>query len=148
MNTKRLLLFIVVMGVLLLGLTDRVYAKLLPRFQSSGGTSSGPVSTKSYSGVMVSPRFMPARNGLRVSFSGLNNATSVSYTLTYETNGKQEGVSGSVNPSEGSTSRDLQFGTCSSGTCVAHKNIKNMKLEVTCKLTSGKTTIKRYSIRV
>ena len=146
---KKLALLILFLAVMSAMYSSIVEAKLLPRFQSSGGTATKPASARSYSTVVTSPRFLPARNGLRVAFSGLNNATSVSYMLIYETNGKQEGVSGSVNPSEGtSASRDLQFGTCSSGTCVQHKNITNMKLEITSHLTSGKTSIKRYRIRV
>jgi hypothetical protein len=143
-----LTLFTIVFIMVFLASTGYVEAKLLPRFRGSGGSSAPSISTRAVSSIIVSPRFLPTRNGLKVSFSGLHNASSVNYALTYDTNGKQEGVTGSVNPSEGSTSRDILFGTCSSGTCVNHGKIENMKLEVTSKLNSGKTSIKRYRIRV
>ncbi|MBI4137006.1 hypothetical protein HY469_02995 [Candidatus Roizmanbacteria bacterium] len=144
---------IILAGVLLflvsyLPYAEPSYAKLLPRYRNSGG-STAPVSAKSSSGVSVSPSFMPGRSGLKVTFGNLQKATKVSYMLVYETNGKQEGVSGSVSPSDGNTvTRNLQFATCSSGTCVNHGKISNMQFTVTSELTSGKTSIKRYKIRV
>lgn len=129
-------------------LPSAVQAKLLPRFTSSGSGASTRTSAASSKSVVVTPRFLPARNGLRVAFNGLSNAKSVSYMLTYTTNGKEEGVTGSVDPSANSTSRELLFGTCSSGVCVNHGKIVNMKLEITSQLKSGKTSIKRYKIRV
>jgi len=125
------------------------YAKLLPRYKNAGGSSSAPVSAKSYAGVSVSPSFMSGRGGLKVVFGNVKNAKKVSYTLVYETNGKQEGVSGSVSPSDGpAVTRNLQFATCSSGTCVNHGKISNMQFTVTSELTSGKTSIKKYRIKV
>jgi len=137
------------LSLFLLTSTD-THAKLLPRFQGSSGSSSSssaaPVASSKT--VAVSPRYLPGKSGLKVFFGSLQNATSVSYILTYETNGKAEGVSGSVKPSEGNTSRDLLFATCSSGVCNNHGKITNMRLEVTSKLKSGKTSIKRYRMRV
>lgn len=148
---KRILLIMhlfLLSALVYLSLPETAYAKLLPRYRGSGGTSV-PISTRSYAGVGVSPSFMPGRGGLRVAFSNLQNATSVSYVLVYETGGKQEGVSGSVSSSDGSSVvRDLQFATCSSGVCVNHGKISNMQFTVTSELTSGKTSIKRFRIRV
>lgn len=145
MHGVRIIVIVGLLTIFLLSSTDS-HAKVLPRFQSSGGSSS--TSARSYSGVSISPKFLPGRNGLRVAFGGLQYATEVSYMLTYETNGKSEGVTGSVKPGEGSTSRDLLFATCSSGVCTNHGKISNMRFEVTSKLKSGKTSIKRYRIRV
>ncbi|KKR72809.1 MAG: hypothetical protein UU81_C0069G0006 [Microgenomates group bacterium GW2011_GWC1_41_8] len=135
--------------IIYLSRPDISYAKLLPRHRSSGGSSSAPISTRSYAGVSVSPSFMPGRGGLKVTFGNVQNAKKISYMLVYETNGKQEGVSGTVSPSDGSSvTRNLQFATCSSGTCVNHGKISNMQFTVTSELTSGKTSIKKFRIRV
>ncbi len=119
-----------------------VYARLLPRFR--GGSSRGGSN-----GIGTSARLRPDRQALIVSFSSLSKAKSVNYVLSYQTNGKEEGVAGEINSSAGeSTSRELLFGTCSTGVCTYHTNITNMKLEITSSLVSGKTTIKRFRIRV
>ena len=118
------------------------YAKILPRFKG--------VSAKGGSrGIGASARLRQDRQALIVSFSNLRKAKSVSYILSYRTNGKDEGVAGEIDSSAGdSTSRELLFGTCSTGVCTYHTNIANMKLEVTSSLVSGKTTIKRFRIKV
>lgn len=86
---------------------------------------------------------------LILSFGSLNKSTSVSYELTYTGNETEQGIFGSIDPSkETSASRTLYFGTCSHKVCTLHKNIKNTRLEVRFKLTSGKTLIKRFRIKV
>lgn len=100
-------------------------------------------------GIGVSVRLRGDKKALLVSFSNLQNATAVSYILTYQTRGQQEGAGGSVRPSEGNTAtRELLFGTCSKNVCTYHPSIANMKFEVTTELKSGKKSIKRYKIRV
>lgn len=122
----------------------KVEARLLPRFQSKGG-SRGVI----YSGLIVSPRLRSDRKALVVGFSNLQKVKNVTYTLIYQTNGKDEGVSGSVDSSSGnSLSRELLFGTCSSGVCRYHANIANMKLEILSELPSGKKSIKRFRVRI
>jgi hypothetical protein len=148
MKMQAVKFFIITIPIVFLLNPGYLEAKTLPRYRGTSGTGTSSAVSRPSNTVQISLRFLPARNGVRVSFGGLNNATSVRYMLTYDTNGKSEGLSGSVNPSENSTSRDLQFATCSSGTCVKHANITNMKLEITSQLTSGKTAIKRYRIRV
>ncbi|OGK42536.1 hypothetical protein A3A46_01460 [Candidatus Roizmanbacteria bacterium RIFCSPLOWO2_01_FULL_37_13] len=124
-------------------LASNVEARLLPRFQSKGG-SRGVV----YSGLIVSPRLRSDRKALVVAFNNLQKVKNVTYTLIYQTNGKDEGVSGSVDSSSGNNlSRELLFGTCSSGVCRYHANIANMKLEILSELPSGKKSIKRFRIR-
>lgn len=120
--------------------------RLLPRFRSSGGSIyNRPLS----SGVAVSPQLRGDKRALVVYFSGLQAATSVTYSLIYNTNGKPEGVGGTIRSSEGNTAnRTLLFGTCSAGVCRYHVNITNMRFEVVSKLTSGKTSIKRYRVRI
>jgi hypothetical protein len=123
-----------------------VQAKVLPRYQSSG---KAPAKVAAPSGVAVSPRLRGDRRALEISFSNLSKANNVSYVLTYQTNGMDQGAQGSVSSSSGnSTSREVLFGTCSSGVCTYHANITNMKLEVTVELANGKKTVKRYKIKI
>ncbi|NMB83845.1 hypothetical protein GYA28_00990 [Candidatus Roizmanbacteria bacterium] len=119
-------------------------AKLLPRFSTSRSTG------KTYSsGVGVSARLRADHQALNVYFSNLQKAASVMYTLVYEANSKEEGVSGSIDISSGNASRELLFGTCSTNNvCTYHQNITNMRFEVTTELTNGKKTLKRFRIRV
>jgi len=120
-----------------------VEAKVLPRFQSSKSTG------KSYtSGIGVSARLRADRRALNVYFSNLQKANSVMYTLIYETNGKQEGASGTIDISTSNVSRELLFGTCSPPACVYHENLTNMKLEVLTELTNGKKTLKRFRVKI
>lgn len=120
-------------------------AKVLPQAKSQKATGKAVTS----SSITVSPRLRADRKALLVSFGNLQNATSVSYTLTYTHDGQEEGAGGSVNPADGNTaSRELLFGTCSSGVCRYHSGISNMKFEVTAQLKSGKKIVKRYRIRV
>jgi|SRR3989338_6993445 len=123
-------------------------AKVLPQAKKAGKvtTSGAKVATNS---ITVSPRLRADRAALIITFGNLQNANSVSYIVTYQQNGQQEGAGGSVNISEGNTvTREVFFGTCSSGICRPHRNISNMKLEITAQLKSGKTLIKRYKIKV
>lgn len=140
---------VTIVGSIALSSVNIVEARVLPWAKKGGTSAPAKISTQATNTVIVQPGFMPGRGGIRVYFGNLQNAKSVSYTLSYETNGKAEGVSGSVSPSDGnSTTRELLFGTCSTGVCTPHKNIKNMKLEVKSQLTSGKTAIKRFRIKV
>lgn len=122
-------------------------AKVLPRFQSSGG-KVGPKKASGGGGVYSSARLRGDRKAVNVSFSNLGAARDVTYILTYQTNGKEEGISGSVDVSSGSATRELLFGTCSSGVCRYHSGITNMRLEISGELTSGKKFVRRYRIRV
>lgn len=122
-----------------------IEAKVLPQAKKAG------VAVKKFSGsgIAVSPRLNRAKGSLSLSFGNLQVANSVSYSLIYTTNGREEGAGGSVNPKEGnSASRELLFGTCSAGVCRMHSGIKNMRLEVTTQLKTGKQTLKRFRINV
>ena len=120
-------------------------AKLLPQAKTGTKVASG----NSNGAVTVSPRLRKDRLALIISFRNLQNAKSVSYILTYETNGQQEGAQGSTSSAEGNfASRELLFGTCSKNDCRYHSNIKNMRLEVTIESKAGKKTLKRYRINV
>lgn len=148
---KKILLIIFAFFFLTWGFNQPAEAakRLLPRFRSGTGTTSSYSPSRSYSGVSVSLKLRTDKQALIVSFANLQNASSVAYSLTYNTNGKPEGVGGTIKPSgESSASRTLLFGTCSGGVCRYHTNITNMRFKVTSKLTSGKTSIKRYRVRL
>ena len=86
---------------------------------------------------------------MTVNFFNLSQVKSLEYVLTYESNGNEQGVTGSIDTTSGSSlSRELVFGTASSGVYTYHSNIKNMKLEVNVVLKSGKKFLKRYRVRV
>lgn len=141
---KKILLLIIVVFLLKINVVE---AKLLPRFQ----TGSGAAAKKTYiaSGLVVSARLRPDRKALNVYFSNISKVTSLTYTLMYQTNGKDEGVSGSMDSSSGnSASRELVFGTASAGVYRYHTNLTNMKLEVTSTLPSGKQTVKRFRVKI
>lgn len=140
---KKVLLAAFVIGYWLLVIGRPAEAKVLPRFRGAG-------AGKTYrSGVGVSVHLRADRLALVVNFSNLAKARSVSYTLSYLTNGKAEGAGGSIDASAGnSASRELLFGTCSAGVCRYHTGLSNMKLEVMTELVSGKKTLRRFRVRI
>ncbi len=122
------------------------YARVLPQSQKSKTTQT---IKPGGSAVTLYPRLRPDRRALFLTFRNAHNASSIFYNLTYLTNGREEGVGGSVSPSEGKTvTREMLFGTCSKNDCSYHTGITNMRLEVTIELPSGKKFIKRYKIKV
>lgn len=138
---QRIVCIIAVMVFLLLP-ASQADAKVLPRF-------SGKTTQVRSGGVVVSPRLRADRKALLLYIGNLNQASNVVYTLIYETNGKQEGVYGSVDSSSGNAvTKGLEFGTCSSGVCRYHEGLSNMKLEVVIDLNSGKKITKRYRIKI
>jgi hypothetical protein len=108
--------------------------------------SSTAKSVKSvgYSSVKLSR----ATHSIVITFSNLSNVKKVSYTLSYNANGIDQGVVGSLTPSGSSESRDLYFGTCSKGVCTPHSNISRATLVITTSLKSGGMTSKRYTIKI
>lgn len=140
----KLSLFITVL-ISFLAFGTTVDAKLLPRYNKAPVKTTARTTGNT---IAVSPKFMSGKTGLKVAFSNVGAANTISYMLSYESNGKQEGIAGSVRPAEGNTSRDLLFGTCSSGKCVYHKNIKNCVLTVTAQLKNGKKQVKKFNVRV
>ena len=141
---RNLLVFSIVFNLFLLMATSRVEAKLLPRFRSTGGRK-----TTFSGGIGTAVRLRSDRKALNVNFSNLLKVTNVTYTLIYQTNGKDEGVSGTIDSSVGnSAARELLFGTCSHGVCRYHQNLSKMKLEIVSLYSSGKRTLRRFRIRV
>ncbi|MFH0864155.1 MAG: hypothetical protein V1858_03650 [Candidatus Gottesmanbacteria bacterium] len=107
----------------------------------------GRVSYSSKLGPIISPKLRSDRLALIISFSGLYRTSSVSYTLSYNTNGLPQGVMGTIKPVTDSTQRELLFGTCSSSTCRYHINITNMRLVITSYLKSGGRVVKSYRVK-
>ena len=140
---KIVLLMIIGLAFVFSGVVE---AKLLPRFK--GSSNVGKRQAVSYSGLLISPKIRSDRQALIVTFSNLQKVNNVTYTLTYQTNGEDQGVSGTLDSSSGSSAtRELLFGTCSD-VCRYHPNISNMKLEIVSQLPSGKQTLKRYRIKI
>ena len=111
--------------------------------------SSGDGSYLLSNRVGYSVRFNSTRTGIVISFSGLTNANSVTYSLSYDANDIPQGAMGTITNSEVSVdTRELLFGTCSGGVCRYHSNITNAKLVITSKLKSGYTTRKTYKIKI
>lgn len=140
---KKLAILIFLLVFLVFSPTEVLAAK---KRVNRGGTTvtSGTVSR----GVQSSVRLKANRLGLILTLSGFGNVTSVSYQLTYTTNGIPQGVMGTVQPSGGIETRELLFGTCSKNVCRWHTNIRDARLIVTSKLKSGLTIRKSYRIRV
>lgn len=133
---------LVILLLLYLVAVPFVEAKVLPRFKKQS------FSRAAVSSFTLSPRLRGDRKAIIIYFNNLSTVTGVTYTLIYQTDGKDEGVSGSVDSSGGNTAtREIYFGTCSSGVCREHGNITNMKLEVQGQLTDGRQVTKRYRIR-
>lgn len=126
--------------------TENAEAKVLPQAQKAGGKVT--VSKSGAAGIGVSPRLRRDKKALIVNFSNLQNATAVSYLLTYKTSTQNEGARGGINLGSSNTSQELLFGTCSKNVCRYHTGLSNMKLEVSYTTKLGKKYIKRYRIKV
>lgn len=124
--------------------THPIYAAK-PRIKSVAGTKSSVSSAVGYSKAKLSRN----TNSVVVTFQNLGSVSKITYTLSYTANGIEQGVVGSITPSGTATdSRDLYFGTCSHGVCTAHRGIQKAVLIIETKLTSGKTHVKRYRIKI
>lgn len=126
---------------------ENIEAKVLP--QATKSTPKQTVVKTSGTGISVYPKLRADRRALIVNFANLQNAKSVSYTLTYGTAVQEEGAIGTLNLGGSSNaSQELLFGTCSKNVCRYHTNISNARLEVSYTSQTGKKYIKRYRIKV
>jgi len=123
---------------------------LAAKARTSRGLTSGSRSYVSTGGrVVTSVKFRGDRRAVIINFAGLTNAISVTYSLTYSSNGIPQGVMGTITNIAGSVdSRELLFGTCSHGVCRYHTGITDARLVITSKLKSGITTRKSYRLKV
>ncbi len=145
---KKTILFIFLISVFFLFPKEILAAKV--RLSRGSGTTTVKRSSSGGSNrVGYALSFKSGKTGINLFLSNLNSANSVTYELTYQSNGISQGVIGTVTPSDSSNERrDLLFGTCSGNVCRYHSNITNAKLVITSKLKSGITTRKTYRIRV
>lgn len=135
----------IILYIILFFIPISCQAKVLPRFSSAGKTFSKIVS----SGVVIRPTLRGDRLALNIYFANLSKTKTVDYTLIYQSEGIDKGVSGTLDLSVGdSTTRELVFGTASSGVYHYDTNITNTKLEVVSELQTGKKTLKRFRIKV
>lgn len=107
-------------------------------------TTTASVSS---SGFSVGAKLTGWKQYLNVSFRGVTNTSGATYELIYNGNNTEQGVYGTVKPSEGNVTRSIFLGTCSHGACVSHKNISNMRLTITYKTANGQTITKKYKVR-
>lgn len=148
MFKKQILKFFVLFLVSLFLFSATARAKVLPQARGSVG-KSGSVSKNVGASIGVSPYLRGDRRALMINFSNLQNASFVSYLLTYKQNGQEEGAMGSLSLSgSSSTTSELLFGTCSKNVCRYHTGIKNAKLEISYTSKSGKKYLRRYRIKV
>jgi hypothetical protein len=133
--------------IFLLTLPNQILAA---KIRTSRGSSGGsPVKYGASGRVTTSVRFRGDRRAVIVNFAGLNNAVSVSYSLTYNSNNIPQGAIGTITQISGSSdSRELLFGTCSHGVCRYHTGITDARLVITSKLKSGYTTRKSYKLNI
>jgi hypothetical protein len=106
------------------------------------GSSSGGSGTPG-----VSARLSGWKQYLNLSFRGVSNTNGINYELIFNGNDNEQGVFGSVKPSEGNTTRSIFLGTCSHGACTAYRNINSLKLTITYSLKNGQELVKRYRVR-
>lgn len=129
-------------------LTKNAEAKVLPQATKIGKQTAVTKSSRG-SGISVSPRLRGDRRALIVYFANLQNASSVSYRLVYNTATQQEGAMGAINLTGSSTTtQELLFGTCSRNVCRYHTNISNARLEISYSTKTGKKYLKKYKIKV
>jgi hypothetical protein len=139
--------FLILFFLIFLGSTAAWAAKQRPPRGTKRDTPVKRTASTSR-GVKTSVRFRSDRRGLIVSFGNFGSAVSVTYSLTYNSNGIPQGVRGTVTPTTAGGQRELLFGTCSHGVCRYHTNITNARLVIDSKLDSGLTIRKPYRIKV
>ncbi len=143
---KFLILFLSIFSLYLF--TKTADAKMLPQAGKAIGKQT-TISGSSTAGINVYPRLRSDRRALLVSFSNLQNASNVSYLLTYSTYTQEEGARGSLSLNGSSSqTQELLFGTCSKQVCRYHTGIHDAKLEVSYTLKNNKKYLKRYKIKV
>lgn len=121
---------------------------ILTFFLTQNFSTIAATKNTSKSSISPSAKYIKTRNVVRTYFGNIKGVSKVKYVLTYEGNGVGQGVEGSFSPGKKkSFSKDLFLGTCSGKVCIQHRNIKNIKLQVITKFTSGKSSTKVYKVK-
>jgi hypothetical protein len=140
---KKGLIIAVLALTTLLSVTKAADAFTLPNFLNLYSHIERRISI-----INVLPYFNRIDNKVVVYFSNLEDAKKISYELTYSHNGQKEGVLGdfTVNGQK-LIKKEIFLGTCSTGgTCIMHKNVRNIKLEITVTYNNGKSLSKHYKV--
>lgn len=135
--------------ILGLTLTPIASAKVLPQAGKITPKQSAPKANGTTIGVY--PKLRADRRAVIVTFTNLQNAKSVAYSLVYSQGptGQQEGAGGGlILTGKQTDTAELLFGTCSSGVCRYHTNIKDARLEVSYTSTNGKKYLKKFKIKI
>ena len=119
-------------------------AKVLPQAKSIKKNSKiQPVS------IAISPKLRKDRRALIIYFKGLNLTNSVNYSLSYDSSSGPQGAMGTINTAgKYSLTRELVFGTASSGVYRYDTNVRNVTLKVSAILKNGKKFGKRYRFKI
>jgi|SRR3989344_5361532 len=105
--------------------------------------------SKAIKNVGVYTQLLRGKTGVNVSLTNTQGASSILYMVSYTTNGKPEGAGGTVYPkNKKSIVRRIIFGTCSSGVCRYHKNVKNVTVSVEITYKNGRASSKRYRVKI
>jgi len=141
------LLFILIIITLWLIHPVKILAakKFIPKTPSQNTKTN---TVRSSVSIPSKVKYRPDKRGILLLFTNFNNLDSVSYSFTYTSNGLSQGAGGVIRKDNNPTSeRELLFGTCSSGVCTYHQNIRSATLLLTAKYDNGKTSTKRYRIK-
>lgn len=121
--------------------------KVLPRVQKA--TAGATKTTSTTRGVKTSVKFREDKRAIIVNFISLSIASSVNYTLSYNSRGTTQGAGGTINTGLGDSQiREILFGTCSHGVCRYDTGITNAKLVVTTTLKNGLKISKSFRLKV
>lgn len=120
--------------------------RTVPQARSTASTGKVVSASK---GVTTSVKFRSDRRAIVATFSNLSVASNVTYSLSYDSKGMTQGAGGSLKGDAGDpTTRELLFGTCSSGVCRYDSGITNAKLVITTTLKTGKKVVRTYRLKV
>lgn len=140
---KLVLIFTIFTALIFINVAE---AKVLPQ---AGKAGLKPVSKTAGTTIGVFPSLRKDKKAVIIALTNLQNTTSVSYVLTYDTSDQQEAAMGSLNLTGQKTEKvELLFGTCSKNVCRYHTGIKNAKLEVSYTSKNGKKYLKRFRVKV
>ncbi|OGK21852.1 hypothetical protein A3C23_00705 [Candidatus Roizmanbacteria bacterium RIFCSPHIGHO2_02_FULL_37_13b] len=118
--------------------------KILPQAKKTTKINKVLVAT-----IAIAPKLRRDRHALIIYFKNLNTANSLTYSLSYDSASGPQGAMGTIN-TEGkySLSRELVFGTASSGVYRYDNNVKNVTLKVSATLKNGKKFGKKYRFKI
>ncbi len=97
-------------------------------------------------GAWVKPKLRSDRHALLLMLGGMQYAIGVDYTLMYNSGPVPQGIQSYHTPDDGSTQKELVFGTCSGNDCIYQGNINEMVLEVKIELKDGRILRKQWEI--